>query len=873
VSKINTLDKGDIMPRPSFNNVGLRRDLNLSDLENREQALDNLLNNLVTTDDGSTFDRNDLLDAIKDISNTNVTQRSIALMAGLTVKNTVVDPNTGLLVDKVAEPLITVKNQIDSILATTNDPPFFNGGDGLTARFYDTDAITDFSSLNINSKGSAVVSGSPVVTKTYWTNGLFEFSNKLDDALNGGNGAVQWTGWYTPDSSGPSTFSISTTGYIIVEFENEFGDLEIKRNIYKPQRTVYTNAIDLEGDNVRVPIQQGQTIANGDKLIAVNDANRDPIPLPTDRDITVVSAGTTNITLSESINETGIGEDWEFIFDNSDLIGAESYSFSIVLPELEKYVPVQMRITYWYPGDEVEYFNKVLDVNLTTQLKSSGDLPYWYLYTVIGDQEEDQGFKGFYDKRLLLGGGTIGPETALVSSQYNKWLSLKPLILAYDPPRTFNDALRGEYRYSTTTSSNVIGTSTISPYTDNLEVGNIVITPVVPDGAFITDISRNNIIIISELATEDVAADIQFMDHRGYLGNTFASSNGTQVTIPDTTGLLPGTVVIAEGVEEGDYVRVQKILNSRQFTTNRALNLTPNQQIYFYSDKGLANRAYDNFCAGTAGAEIEVTATNGDTYLILNSLEGITNGMVVQSSPFIPFDVSDPDNPIITFVDGIEPTQDNLVELDQTSLVGGSGYTPASGTATYVDVPLTGGSGTNAFADITVTDGAVSAVSLTLRGSGYTAGDSLSADAINIGGTVTTAFSIENSGIIPNSITISRAVAHPDNKDMVAGITLVFCPDTTTQNKEVCVVPLNTAPPFVGTIDGLRTTDGTGGTKDLNLAGPDAVLNVLNLRAENVGSIVELGEEPAKAFDRKIPITCAGTAFTILATTNNSPTS
>lgn len=766
------------MPRPSFNNVGLRRDLNLSDLENREQALNNLLNNLVTTDDGSTFDRNDLLDAIQDISNTNVTQTSIALMAGLTVKNTVLDTDTGELVDEVAQPLITVKNQVDTILATTNDPPFFNGGDGLTATFYDIDQITEDTFLNINSNGSSVVTGSPVVTKKYWTNGLFEFSNKLDDTLGGGNGAIQWNGYYIPDSSGPSTFNISTTGFIIVEFENEFGNLEIARNIYKAQRTVYTTAVDLEGDNVRVTAQQGRTIANGDKLIAVNDADRNPIALPTDRDITVISAGQTNITLSESINLAGIGEDWEFIFDCSDLIGTESFGFSIVLPELEKYVPVQMRITYWYPGEEVEYFNKVLDVNLTTQLKSSGDLPYWYLYTEVGDIEEDEGFKGFYDKRLLLGGGTIGPETALVSSQYNKWLSLKPLILKYDPPRTYEDALRAEYTYNITTSSNVIGNSTTSPYTDNLEIGNIVIAAPIPDGAFITDISRNNIVIMSELASEDAALPIKFMDHRGYLANTFATSNAFEVTISDTTGLQEGTVVIAEGVASGDYVRVEEIINNRQFRTNRQINLTGSERIYFYSDKGLSNRAYDNFCDGTVGAEMAVTASNGDTYITLDSVEGITTNMVVQSAPFIPFD---PDNSIFTFVQEVNPA-------------------------------------------------------------GYPA----------------------------NTVRITRALAHPDNKDMVVGITLVFCPADTTQNKEVCVIPLNTAPPFVGTIDGLRTTDGTGGTKDLEIGGTDAVLNVLNLRAENVGSVVELPSSGTRTYDRKIPIECAGTAFTILATTNGS---
>ena len=764
------------MARPSFNNVGLRRDLNLSDLENRNTALNNLLNNLVTTDDGSTFDRNDLLDAIGNISNTNVTQTSIGLMQNLTVKNTILDPETNELVEEVARPLITVKNQVDTILATTNDPPFFNGGDGLTASFYEEDQIADEVSLNINTTGAGVISGNPVVTKQFWTNGLFEFSNKLDDTLGGGNGAIQWNGFYVPDASGPSTFSFSSTGFIIVEFENEFGDLEIAKNVYKPQRTVFTNAIDLEGDTVVTTAQQARTIVVGDKLIAVNDDNGDPIALPTDRAVVVQSAGTNNITLSESINVAGIGEDWEFIFDNTDLLGTEEFSFTVVLPELEKYVPKQIRITYWYPGEEVQYFNKVLDVNLTTQLKSSGDLPYWYLYTEVGDVQEDEGFKGFYDKRLLLGGGTIGPEDVLVSSQYNKWLSIKPLILKYDPPRNFADANRATYRYNTTNLSNVIGLTSTSPYTDNLEIGNIIIGDDIPDGAFITDISRNSLVIMSESADQDDSSDIIFMDHRGYLGNTIATSIGDTVTVTSTQGLLVGTVIVADGVAAGDYVRITSVPNNRQFVTSRDLNLNGAQRIYYYSDKGLANRAYDNFCIGTIGAEMAVTASNGDTYLTLDSIEGMTVNMVVQSAPFIPFD---PDNSIITKIIEINPT-------------------------------------------------------------GYPA----------------------------NTIRINRALAHPGNKDMVVGITLVVCPSDTTLNKEACVIPLNTAPPFVGTIDGLRTTDGNGGTKDLEVDNVNGVLRVVKVTVENAGTVTELTPGATNNYDRTIPIQCAGLDFKILGTTS-----
>jgi hypothetical protein len=231
-----------IMPRPSFNNVGLRRDLNLSDLPNAPSALDNLLNNLVTSDDGKTFDGNDLNTAIKGISNSSATNESISKLRGVAVKNTILEDNE--LVDRLATPLITIKNQVDTILATTNDPPFFNGGDGLFADFYEPTEILEQTAMTINTDGDSIINGSASARKKFWTNGLFEFSNKLDDTLGGANGVVQWEGFYIPDASGPTTFAFNTTGLLIFEFENEDGDLEIKRNVYEIERDVFVDNND-----------------------------------------------------------------------------------------------------------------------------------------------------------------------------------------------------------------------------------------------------------------------------------------------------------------------------------------------------------------------------------------------------------------------------------------------------------------------------------------------------------------------------------------------------------------------------------------------------------------------------------------------------
>lgn len=81
------------------------------------------------------------------------------------------------------------------------------------------------------------------------------------------------------------------------------------------------------------------------------------------------------------------------------------------------------------------------------------------------------------------------------------------------------------------------------------------------------------------------------------------------------------------------------------------------------------------------------------------------------------------------------PTTGVVGALDNGTLVGGSGYTPGSGSATYEFVSLTGGTGTGAIADITVTDGAVSSVNMRRGGSGYVIGDTLSATNTDIGGT------------------------------------------------------------------------------------------------------------------------------------------
>jgi hypothetical protein len=76
------------------------------------------------------------------------------------------------------------------------------------------------------------------------------------------------------------------------------------------------------------------------------------------------------------------------------------------------------------------------------------------------------------------------------------------------------------------------------------------------------------------------------------------------------------------------------------------------------------------------------------------------------------------------------------VSLDNATLTGGTGYLPSSGSVIYRNVELTTltGTGSNATANITVTNGVVTAVEMVSGGSGYVAGNTLSAAAGDIGG-------------------------------------------------------------------------------------------------------------------------------------------
>lgn len=211
-----------------FAKFGAKRDENLGDLRNTEEAINFLLDGIKGGRPGFTIDD---LEIIKGIFNSNVTAGIFSSASDCTVRFT---NSQGQNV--VYEPLITLQNRFDRAYFTTSEP-FFHGGDGPTARYFDNDKITRQTGVDSTSNftgfdqffddtGRAVVNPTSGVENAsqidqFWEEGEFVYNNKIVNKLLTAYGGVEWTGYYKPIESGRHQLRVYTTGFFKLEFDSK----------------------------------------------------------------------------------------------------------------------------------------------------------------------------------------------------------------------------------------------------------------------------------------------------------------------------------------------------------------------------------------------------------------------------------------------------------------------------------------------------------------------------------------------------------------------------------------------------------------------------------------------------------------------------
>ncbi len=211
-----------------FAKFGAKRSENLGDLRSTTTALNTLLDRI--KGGKRKFDVDDLK-LIEGIFATDITTGTFNSASAATVRFTA--PNG---TSQVYEPLITLQNRFDRAYFTTSEP-FFFGGDGLTARYFDDYQILRASGTNSTSNWLGFdqlydpTTGRPTIDPLlekeratdkdqFWEEGDFFYQNKIVNKLLSSYGGVEWTGFYKVENQGLHSIRIYTTGFVKVEFDN-----------------------------------------------------------------------------------------------------------------------------------------------------------------------------------------------------------------------------------------------------------------------------------------------------------------------------------------------------------------------------------------------------------------------------------------------------------------------------------------------------------------------------------------------------------------------------------------------------------------------------------------------------------------------------
>ena len=614
----------------SFTKFGLKRDNNLIDVPNKEQAINNLLRDLRGNKPSFTLED---LECIQELFPKGIDNSDFQKLAGIAVKFLTTEDSENLPPgSQVAfEPLITLENRFDRAYFTVSDP-FFYGGDGPTARYYDNDQILRATPEDPSTNFTGFF-GDPVRIDNKWELGNFSYTNKITTEFISLYGAVEWSGYFKPKVSGVHRFTISTTGFYKFEFDDGTGNFEFT---FDPSSGTYNYNNNDFSSGLNTLVDETKT-----------DTNLNII--------SIIENGTPT-TLSNQIGDT------------------RGRTITIPYP-LAEWRAYKIKITYFIdeisiPDPEQNLFSiqKNFDINIIdADNETSANLNFKQLYEenyfdnyIIGD------FKDYVDKSIYFGGtkigerGTIGTTSNNTAGEnYANLSSFSPITTVYAPPKSTSEILNPKNNCAyQNTNSVVILNNTDPNKTEGIEVGNYVIGNGIPDNTRVQEIIINNSVILDKTPTTTVSSGtLTFVDHRGFVGtgicNTTSSSNSIS-SITDTTNIPdiePGMVVVSNGYTGSDYVRIITYSQSSMTLTRNMSSTLNGTRFYVYYDTGLVNDSLKVFCQGVLAKRVvqpsgqlpqnDYTYNPNSTVLTLSNVLGLSTGMYVHLYPATPHEIVD----------------------------------------------------------------------------------------------------------------------------------------------------------------------------------------------------------------------------------------
>jgi len=598
------------MARKIFKKVGLRRDNNLGDLSNSNEALNNLIDTLVD-DSTSTFISEDL-DCIRGIYSAGLDNAGYSQISGSAIK---VTNSSGINV--AFSPRITYQNRLDRFKAFSGEPRF-NGGNGLSASYFNPNQVFE------NSVG--IFSGIPFKTDNFWELGNFSYSGKLTPESVDVNGGVQWEGYFIPTQTGVHNFYINSSACFTFDFENQgytsgVGTYtEINRigltTSLSASGTLDSNYIILSSASNAKYVGVGQSVSG----VGINTGS---VVASVDRTTGVVGLTPPS---GNAVTATFINQNKTF-FKTIGQDTAISYS-TYILNAQQRY---RIKARYYIPSSvDAISAQRNIQFNYIAPTGGTSDLRYTNLYSLDYDFSDNvKGeFPTFVDNSIRSGGGTLG---GVLSNNYVKVKSLKKVDIKYQPKTSLVDITKNTLTGTTTSNSNVITLSN----TTNLEVGNYVFGTGIPENARINQILVNTAIIIDTLATASGSISLTFIDHRGFVKKIEGSASATTFTLSsgDTTDLKSEMILI--GATTQSYTGITTTSSPTTFAISPSQSLGASTY-YLYQSRGLINESLNAFCNRTITKCLTVSANTpiGATTIPVVDTTGVSNGWSVQGTYF-----------------------------------------------------------------------------------------------------------------------------------------------------------------------------------------------------------------------------------------------
>ena len=637
-----------------YKRVGLRRNNNLSDLSNPTKGLNNLLDSLAPLTGESFIDAD--LDAIRNLFSQGLDNDEYKGIVDSAIEFTT--PN-GKNIE--FNPRITYQNRLDKFASFAGEPRF-NGGDGLTANYYQNDqinfntdadfnygvGIADFENSTAGQIFTGITTEGAIDSDKFWEQGNFEYTGKIHPQSVKSNVGVKWEGFFVPSVTGNLNLNVSSTGYFTVDFEKdgyvgggstytEYARVGITTTVSGTKSgteivVVPTNTVKHVGIGMSASgsgIRAGSKVSGYDRAtgsITLENPDGDPIQ----------STGSTSVTFFRDVGTS-----------------VRSFVKTHVLTAYQRY---RIRFRYFHPKlVNTARLSRSVDINYReSNMAEDGQLRFNKLYSLDYDfSDSAKGeFNDYYDQSVRSGGSNtdgIGSRTS--SNNYIKLKSTKKIDIKYKVKGNYVDIVRagGTVGTNLTNNSSIIGGFDANNPTSGIEVGNYVFGTGIPDGARVTDVFINQFVVIDKLATTSgTSIALLFVDHRGFVKRVRVSNNGGSTTInavsgfsfradpPDATtthtDIQKGMIALSPNIN--GFKRVTNV-EPTQVTLSGSVSTGGNEDVLFYQSRGLKDNTLQIFCDrldGIPSVKCLVANTSGATLGIGTDIIPVDDTSVIQDN-------------------------------------------------------------------------------------------------------------------------------------------------------------------------------------------------------------------------------------------------